>query len=132
MPRAGSPRPPERVQCANVPLRAASSALGQSRTGLLRRAVRAVELSWNFQVRSGKSDPLGADIVHVRENRRNGADSVRAGRFRSPSGRVKMFDKHLVHPIIGGKDLDRGSAELSVKLGLTIGALACGHGSLAP
>src|SRR5712691_1769609 len=42
-------------------LRAASGALGQSRTGLLRRAVRAVELSWNLQVRSCKPDPLGAD-----------------------------------------------------------------------
>ena len=28
-------------------LRAASGALGQSRAGLLRRAVRAVEVSWN-------------------------------------------------------------------------------------
>ena len=98
-------------------LRAASGALGQSRAGLLRRAVRAVELSWNLQVRSGKPDPLGTDIVHVREDRRNGADL--AGRFGSPGSRVKMFDKNLVDAIIGGKDLDRGSAELSVNLGLT-------------
>src|SRR5438309_4954977 len=74
-------------------LRTASSALGQSRTGLLRRAVRAVELRWNLQVRSCKPDPLGADIVHVREDRRNGASI--AGRFGSPGGRVKMFDKNL-------------------------------------
>jgi len=40
------------------------------------------------------------------------------------SSRVKMFDKNLVHAIIGGKDLDCGSAELSVNLGLTRG-----HGS---
>jgi hypothetical protein len=33
-------------------LRATSGALGQSRTGLFRRAVRAVELSRNRQVRS--------------------------------------------------------------------------------
>ncbi len=39
-------------------LRAAGGALGQSRTGLLRRAVRAVELWWNLQVRSCKPDPL--------------------------------------------------------------------------
>jgi len=104
-------------------LRAASGALGQSRTGLLRRAVRAVELWWNLQVRSCKPDPLGADIVHVREDRRNGADL--SGRFGSPGGRVKMFDKNLVHAIIGGKDLDCGSAELSVNLVLTRG-----HGSL--
>src|SRR5437773_10201089 len=41
------------------------------------------------------------------------------------SSRVKMFDKNLVHAIIGGKDLDCGSAELSVNLVLTRG-----HGSL--
>jgi hypothetical protein len=35
-----------------------------------------------------------------------------AGRFDSSGGRVKMFDKNLVHAIIGGKDLDCGSAEL--------------------
>jgi hypothetical protein len=102
---------------------AASGALGQSRAGLLRPAVRAVELWWNLQVRSCKPDPLGADIVHVREDRRNGADL--AGRFGSPGGRVKMFDKNLVHAIIGGKDLNCGSAELSVDLVLTRG-----HGSL--
>src|ERR1700687_4330907 len=104
-------------------LRAASGALGQSRTGLLRRAVRAVELSWNLQVRSCKPDPLGADIVHVREDRRNGAGL--AGRFGPPGGRVKMFDKNLVYAVIGDKDPDCGSAELSVNLVLTRG-----HGSL--
>src|SRR5208283_3558952 len=104
-------------------LRAARGALGQSRTGLLRRAVRTVELSWNLQVRSRKPDPLAADIVQVREDRRNGAGL--AGRFGSPGGRVKMFDKNLVHAIIGGKDLDCGSAELRVHLVLTRG-----HGSL--
>ena len=35
-----------------------------------------------------------------------------------------MFDKNLVHAIVGGKDLDCGAAELSVNLGLTRG-----HGS---
>jgi len=100
-------------------LLAASGALGQSRTGLLRRAVSAVELSWNLQVRSCKPDPLGADIVYVREDRRNGA--YFAGRFSSPGGRVKMFDKNLIQAIVGGKDLDCGSAELSVHLVLTRG-----------
>ncbi len=51
-----------------------------------------------------------------------------------------MFDKNLVDAIIGGKDLDRGSTELSVCLGLTrrgstnLGltnlGLTRGHGSL--
>ena len=89
-------------------LRAASGALGQSRPRLLRRAVRAVELRWNLQMRRRKPDPFAADIVHVGEDRRNGADI--AGRFGSPGSRVKMFDQHLVHAIIGGKDLDCGSA----------------------
>jgi hypothetical protein len=61
--------------------------------------------------------------VHVREDRRNGAGP--AGRFGSPGSRVKMFDKNLVYAIIGGKDLDCGSADLSLNLGLTRG-----HGSL--
>jgi len=103
--------------------RAASGALRQSRTRLLRRAVRAVELSWNFQVRSCQPDPLATDIVHVREDRRYGAGL--AGRFGSPCGRVKMFNKSLVDTIVGGKDLDCGSAELSVNLVWTRG-----HGSL--
>ena len=64
--------------------------------------------------------------MHVREDRRNRAGL--AGRFGwrlgFPGRRVEMFDKDLVHAIIGGKDLDCGSAELSVNLGLTRG-----HGS---
>ena len=109
-------------------LRAASRALGQSRAGLLRRAVRTGKLSWNLQVRSGKPDPLAADIVHVRENRRNGAGL--AGRFGSPGGRVKMFDENLVYAIIGGKDLDCGSAQLRVNLLRVNLRLTRGHGSL--
>ena len=35
-----------------------------------------------------------------------------AGRFGPPGGRVKMFDENLVDAIVGGKDLDRGSAQL--------------------
>src|SRR6266550_557293 len=98
-------------------LRAASGALGQSRAGLLRRAAGAVELSRNLQMRSCKPDPLAADIVHVREDRRNGAGLVFAGvfagrfgcrfccrRFGTPGGRVKMFDKNLVDAIVGEKD----------------------------
>jgi len=56
--------------------------------GLLSRAVRAGKLTRNLQVRSGKPDPLAADIVHVREDRSNRAGL--AGRFGSPGGRVKM------------------------------------------
>jgi hypothetical protein len=100
-------------------LRAASGALQQSRTGLLRRAVRAVQPRWNLQVRSRKPDPLAADIVHVRKDRRNAADLAR--RFSFPGVRVKMFDKILVHTIIRGKHLDCDAVELSANLGFTRG-----------
>jgi hypothetical protein len=70
-------------------------------------------------VRSCKPDPLRADIVHVREDRRNGAGL--AGRFRSPSDGVKMFDNNLVNAIIGGKKPDCASAEFRVHLVLTRG-----------
>jgi hypothetical protein len=108
-------------------LRAASGALGQSRARLRPRAVRAGKLSWNLQVRSGKPYPLAANIVHVREDRRNRAGL--AGRFGSPRARVKMFDNHLVHPLIGGKNLDGGSAELRLSLlSLHLVSTRC-HGS---
>jgi len=92
---------------------------------LLRRAVRAGKLSWNLQVWCCKPDPLGAHIVHVREDRRNSAGFAFAGRFRFPGSRIKMFDQNLVDPIIDGKDLDCGAAELTLNLGLTHG-----HGSI--
>jgi hypothetical protein len=81
-------------------------------------------------MRSCKPDPLAADIVHVGEDRGDGPGAGLAGRFGSPGGRVKIFDKNLGHAIIGGKDLDCGSAELSVNLGLTMDVLTRGHGSL--
>src|ERR1700733_8504429 len=69
-----APRTPRTGERFSKHLRTASGALSQSSTGLLRRAVCAVELGWNLQVRSGKPDPLGADIVHVGEDRRDAAD----------------------------------------------------------
>jgi hypothetical protein len=122
-------------------LRAASGALRQSRTRLPRRAVRAIELSRNLQVRSRKPDPLGADVVHVREDRRNRAGL--AGRLGAPGGRVEAFDKHLIRPLIGGKDLDCGPPQWSVKLRTQSCApfslksrvnllVTHGHGSLPP
>jgi len=109
-------------------LSAASGALGQSRTSLPLRAMRTVELSWNLQVRSRKPDPLGPNIVHVREDRRNGARL--AWRFGSPGSSVKMFDKNLVDAIVGGKDLDCGSSQLRVNLLSENFVLTLGHSSL--
>jgi len=74
-------------------------------------------------MRSGKPNPFGADVVHMGEDGRDLASL--AGWFGSPNGRVEVFDQQLVHAIIGGKDLNGGSAELSVNLGLTLR-----HGSL--
>ncbi len=74
-------------------------------------------------MRSCKPDPFGADVVHMSEDGRDCATF--AGWFGSPSGRIEMFNQKLVHAIIGGKDLNGGSAEVSVNLGLTRG-----HGSL--
>src|ERR1700686_2059274 len=102
---------------------AAGAAFSERRAGLLWSAVRAVEQPWNFEVPRSKPDPLGADVVHVREDCGNGAGL--AGRFGAPGARVEMFDKHLVHALIGGKDLDCGSAELSVSF-----YLMSGHGLL--
>jgi hypothetical protein len=113
---------PATVERFSEHIRAASGALGQSSTGLLRRAVRTVELPRNLQVRSSKPDPFAADIVHECEDRRNGARF--AGRFGSPGSRVKPFDQNLVYAIIRGKYLHCGSSELSVNLRLTRG-----HGS---
>jgi hypothetical protein len=93
-------------------LRAASSALSQFHSGLLRRAVRAIELIWNLQVRSGKADPLAAHIVHVRENCPDSADVVRW--LRLPRGWVQIFDKNLVHALISRKNPHCSAPELSL------------------
>jgi hypothetical protein len=70
--------------------------------------------------------------VHVREDCRNGASL--SGRFGPPGCGVKMFDKNLVYAIAGGKDLDCGSAELSVNVFMddreAVNVLTHGHGSL--
>ena len=104
-------------------LHAASGALSQGGTGLLRRAVRAVKLRWHRKVRCCQPDPLRADIVHVGEDGCYRAGV--AGRFGSPGDRVEIFDKNLVYAIVGGKNLHRGPAEVGVNLGLTRGHGSC-------
>jgi len=83
-------------------------------------------------MRSRKPDPLAANIVHVREDRRNGAGLAR--RLGPPDAGVKVFDKKLVHPIIGGKDLDGRPTELGVNLVLTRGhdSYSLGYGTSRP
>ena len=98
-------------------LRAAVGALGQCRACLLRRATGPVELCWDFQVRGGEPDPLGAHIVHVGEDRSDGAHI--AGRLRIPCGRIKVFKDDLVHPLVGGKNLNCCAVELRASLWFT-------------
>ncbi len=86
----------------------------QCRTSLAWRTARAVELWGNSQVRRGEPDPLRADIVHVREDRRNRADF--AGRLGFPDGSIKILDKNLVQALISPKDPDRGLSKLRVNL----------------
>ena len=108
-------------------LRAASGAIRQCRAGLLLGAMRTVKLRRNFQLRSGKPDPLGADIVDVSEDRGDGANF--SGRFGLPGGGVEMFDQNLVDAIVDGEDLRRGAAKLRVnRLGLNF-PFTRGHGS---
>ena len=104
-------------------LHATSSALGQSRTGLLRRAMSAVEQCRHSQIRSGQPDPFGSNIVHVREDRRNRASLAR--RPSLPRRRVEMLEKKLVHALVSGKDPDCGSTELGAALQRT-----CAHSFL--
>ena len=100
------------AECFHEHLGAPSGALGQCRAGLLRSAASAVQLLRNFEMRSAEPDPLGANVVHVGEDRDDGTRL--AGGLGIPRARVEMFDEHLVHALTGGKDLDCGPAELSV------------------
>ena len=117
-----STRPPPPSASATISSQRAALPANPA-ASLPRRALRAMQLSWNLQVRSCKPHPFAAHIVHVRENRHNAARLAR--RFGSPSSRLKMLDQHLVHTFTGGKYLDCSSAERSVNF-----HLARGHGSL--
>jgi hypothetical protein len=107
-------------------LNAASGAFGQRCAGLRLRAAGAVELEWDFQMRSGEPDPLGSDVVHVGEDGHNGAGL--AGRFGFPGGGIKMLDEQLVRALVGGEDLDSNLSEWRGSLRARL-AWARGHGS---
>ena len=61
-------------------------------------------------MRSREADPLGADVVHMGEDGRDGP-SV-AGWFGVPNCRGKIFDEDLVDAFVSGEDPDGGLAEL--------------------
>jgi hypothetical protein len=98
-------------------------ALGECSTGLLRRAVCAMELWWRLQMRRCEPDPLGADVVHVGEDSSDGADVAEG--LGLPHGRVKVLDEELVHALVDSEDMGCRLAGLSAELLLTRG-----HGSL--
>jgi hypothetical protein len=79
-------------------------ALGECLAGLQLRAVRAVELGGDFEMRRGEPDPLGADVVHVREDRRNGADV--AGWLGCPDRGSEMGEEELVQALVSGEDAE--------------------------
>jgi hypothetical protein len=87
-------------------------ALGQSRTSFLRHTTQPVQLRRNSQVRSRKPNPLTPNIVHMRKDGRDSTNLAR--RLRPPGSRIKTLDKHLVHPLIRSKDLNRSLIELNV------------------
>jgi hypothetical protein len=88
---------------------AAGGAFGQRFAGLLLRATRAMQLCRDFQVWGGEPDPLGTDVVHVGEDSRDAAGLARW--LSLPGGWVEMLDEHLIHEVVGGKDLDGGLRE---------------------
>jgi hypothetical protein len=98
-------------------LRAARGALGERFAGLLRSAVEAVEPARDFQVRSGQPDPLGANVVQVREDRGDGADLAR--RFGCPGGGVQAPEQKLVHSFVGVEDPDGGLGKRRLGFGRT-------------
>ncbi len=106
-------------------LRATSCAFGESRTRLPRSAAGAVELWRNLDVWSCKPDPLGADVVHVREDRSDGANVARRPGF--PRGGIQMLDQHLVDAIIGGKNPGGGAADLRAHFVLISDGLTLAH-----
>ena len=117
-PNRPGPRPPVSVKLLHAPLaaerfpqhlRAASRTLRQSRPNLLRRTLRSIELSRNLQMRSREPDPLRAHVMHMRKDPRNAAPLAR--RLGSPRNRIKLFNKHLIHALIRGKDPHRSSPE---------------------
>src|SRR5262245_12659777 len=75
--------------------------LGQSSARLTLRAVGAVKLRRQLDVRCGKPQPFAPDVVHVREDRDDRA-SLAAGRLCSPGSWIEMRQDQLIHPLTDG------------------------------
>jgi len=103
--------------------RTASGALSQPCLGAPRCAVVAIQLWGSLHVRSCQPDPFAADVMHVREDCRDGANVARGSG--SPCVNGKMLDKTLVDVIVGGEDLCSTLAGPILNLGMG----RC-HGSL--
>src|SRR5215467_8260232 len=70
-------------------LRTAFGALRERRGGLLLRAPRALKRRWQLYVRSGKPQPLAANVVHMTEGVGDRARAA-AGKFRAPGARIQF------------------------------------------
>jgi hypothetical protein len=92
-------------------LAASCCAFGQRRFGLLGCAPRSIELRRQLQMRSGQAQPLAANIVHMREDRGDGASLI-PWRFGSSCARVKMHEHKLVHAVVDGVGLCHHSVGL--------------------
>ena len=73
-------------------------------------------------MRSCKPDPFAANIVHVGENRCDGANSRTGRGFCPPRRGVKMLNEHLVDEVVEeeelrGRALESSAPELPVNLG---------------
>jgi len=80
-------------------LRRAFSVSGGS---LLHRAAVRVERGGTFQVRGGIPEPSEAAVVKVREDRGDGTTTIAvgSGRLGTPSSRVEVREKELIHRVI--------------------------------
>lgn len=100
-------------------LDAKSGTVLQCGARLLRSAAIPAELSRDSEMRCVEPDPLGAHVMHVGEDGRDGADL--AGGFSVPGGRIEVLDEHLVHAVVGGKEAYRTAGDLRWRLSGSLG-----------
>lgn len=107
-PRSGPPVAEEffdsslrRVQRLFEQLRAAPCAFSQRSSRLTLRAACAIEFSGQLNMRRGEPQPLAPDIMHMSEDRRDGA-RITTGRLRPPGAGIQVLEDELIHPLING------------------------------
>jgi hypothetical protein len=116
-PRLG-PTIPNELPDANRPsqgfgqhLRAAFGAFHQRGTDLTLRAAGSIKLRGQLEMRRGKPQPLPANVVHMRKDRRDGAH-VSAGRFCPPGAGMQTLDDKLIHLVVYGVGFQQRLAKI--------------------